>query len=223
MKLIAYVRVSTQEQARGDSAERQVAMIKAYCVVHKLELSEVIIDDGYSGSSERRPGWRRLVQLLVGGASGIIAVDLSRLHRNAGDAIRFAETHVVKRGRRLVLLAEQVDLSTAAGKLQYNIMVSAAQFHSDQTKEKTRRALDLKRSKGEKLGGVTPYGYIAEAGKLVPDVEEQRILAIIVAWHAAGMGARAIATKLTEDQVPSKTGNTWWQPKTVQKILRRLA
>lgn len=221
--MIAYARVSTTEQARGDSCERQLAIIQEHAKLHKLAIEEVIVDDGYTGANERRPGWQRLTGLLAGGAEGVVAVDLSRLHRNAGDAIRFAETYIVQRGLRLVLLAEQIDLSTAAGKLQYTIMVGAAQFHSDSTKEKVRRAMAYKRTRGEKTGGHTPYGYTAVEGVLVPDPDEQAVVQQMVAWQSSGMGYTAIAAAATRAGWRTKMGSTRWDAKTVSRILQRRA
>ena len=45
---IAYVRWSSDDQAAGNSLERQTANITAYCERNGLELTQTLIDDGLS-------------------------------------------------------------------------------------------------------------------------------------------------------------------------------
>jgi hypothetical protein len=60
----------------------------------------------------------------------------------------------------------------------------------------TKRALDAKRAKGERTGEV-PYGYSAGPdGRLVPNEGEQRVIALVRRYRAAGMPLRAIVAEL---------------------------
>jgi site-specific DNA recombinase len=57
MKVLGYVRVSTDEQAMsGVSLEAQQAKLEAYASLYDLELIEVIADAGVSAKSFDRPG-----------------------------------------------------------------------------------------------------------------------------------------------------------------------
>ena len=64
MKVIGYVRVSTEKRADfGVSLEAQEAKIRAMAVVQGADLAEVIIDAGESAKSLKRPGMARLLSL----------------------------------------------------------------------------------------------------------------------------------------------------------------
>ncbi|MGA8097514.1 MAG: recombinase family protein [Candidatus Cybelea sp.] len=67
-KTVAYVRVSTQDQAaEGVSLDAQEARIGAYCAAMGWPVSEVIRDAGESAKSLQRPG---MTQILADVASG---------------------------------------------------------------------------------------------------------------------------------------------------------
>jgi DNA invertase Pin-like site-specific DNA recombinase len=50
MKAIVYVRFSTDEQASGNSVERQTQHIESYAARNDLEIVNIMIDDGFSAS-----------------------------------------------------------------------------------------------------------------------------------------------------------------------------
>src|SRR4051812_2078687 len=87
MKVIAYARVSTEEQANdGVSLASQTAKLKAYCDLYDLDLVEVIVDAGVSAKSLDRDGLRRALEMLRNGrASGLVVCKLDRLSRSVGD------------------------------------------------------------------------------------------------------------------------------------------
>src|SRR3990167_11275825 len=88
MKMIAYVRVSTDKQAEeGMSLAAQSEQIAKYAALYDLEIIDTIIDDGYSASSLDRPGLKRAFAMLdVGIAEGVIITKLDRLTRKIGRA-----------------------------------------------------------------------------------------------------------------------------------------
>lgn len=59
MKVIGYVRLSTNEQAdQGISLDAQEARVQAYCEVQGWTCVEVVRDDGYSAKDLKRPALR---------------------------------------------------------------------------------------------------------------------------------------------------------------------
>ena len=219
--LIAYIRISDDDRGSTKSPDHQRQQITAYCAATGLTVGEWIEDVGYSGRNESRPGWQRALALLASGkAAGLVATDLSRLHRRARHALAFAEDYIVKRSLRLVLLREQVDLGTASGRFQYTVLVAANQFHADVTSDKVKAWAAAKRSRGEKTGGAVPYGYKAVGSKLVPQATEQDAVAFMLACHAQGLGASATASQLTAAGYRTRTG-LGWDPTQVRRVLAR--
>jgi hypothetical protein len=65
-----------------------------------------------------------------------------------------------------------------------------------------------KKAKGEKLGGLVPYGYrLAEDGKtLVPDMAEQALLDAIREARQRGLSQRAVVADLARQGFTSRQG-----------------
>ncbi len=67
MRAIAYIRVSTNEQAdSGLGLESQAERIRAYCTMRKLDLVELVSDPGVSGGKPlaSREGGQRLLDAI---------------------------------------------------------------------------------------------------------------------------------------------------------------
>ena len=72
---IGYLRVSTTGQAEdGVSIDQQEAQVRAYCVLKGLADPEIIVDLGMSGTTDRRPGFQRLISLCKNGVVGTVIV-----------------------------------------------------------------------------------------------------------------------------------------------------
>jgi hypothetical protein len=62
MKVVGYVRVSTEEQAtQGVSLQAQEAKLRQCCDLYGHDLAEVVIDAGQSAKSLNRPGLSRVL------------------------------------------------------------------------------------------------------------------------------------------------------------------
>jgi site-specific DNA recombinase len=98
MKVLGYVRVSTEEQAElGVSLEAQQAKLTAYAGLYDLELVEVIVDAGVSAKSFNRPGLQRALSMLrKGKAQGLLVAKLDRLTRSMRDLGALVEDELVK-------------------------------------------------------------------------------------------------------------------------------
>jgi site-specific DNA recombinase len=95
MRIIGYVRVSTNEQAEnGVSLAAQEQKIRGYCKLNDWQCLEVVRDDGYSAKDLKRPGLQRILdELPTKGRrfDGIVVAKLDRLTRSVGDLNRLTE------------------------------------------------------------------------------------------------------------------------------------
>jgi site-specific DNA recombinase len=91
MKAIAYVRVSTIEQAdEGVSVDAQQAAVRAYCTLRGLDLAEIMVDAAVSGGKvlESRHGGKRVLEAVrKRTVRAVVACKLDRLFRDAGDCL----------------------------------------------------------------------------------------------------------------------------------------
>jgi len=74
----------------------------------------------------------------------------------------------------------------------------------------------------QKVLGRPGFGYDIRRRKLIPNTREQAVIEQVLAWRQAGLSYRDIAVMLNANGEPTKRGGVW-QPKTVQKIVRRVS
>ncbi|HYW45190.1 MAG TPA: recombinase family protein [Bryobacteraceae bacterium] len=209
MKAVGYARISKQNE-RGVSLESQIAKIRAMAEVQGAELVDVIVDDGESARSLERPGMLRLLALADSSlVSAVIIAKLDRLTRSVKDLAELLE-RFSRRDVALVSVAESLDTATASGRLVMNLLISVSQWEREVIGERTRQALQFKKSLGQRIGGI-PYGFqLAPDGKhLEPTAAEQFVLTRIRLLRSQGYSLRAIAHNLNGDGYTTRKGTAW--------------
>ncbi len=217
---IGYVRVSTEQQAsEGVSLEAQRAKIEHWCKANDYELVNVYVDAGISGKSmDKRPGLLDALKSLKKGMA-LVSYSLSRLARSTKDALAIGEA-VAKKKADMVSLTEQIDTTTAAGKMMFQMLSVLAEFERNLVAERTTNALQHKKRSGQKYPGQDPYGFSSIEGRLVEVKQEAEIVAEIQAARSSGSTLQSIADNLNGRGIPTKTGKTW-APATIHLLLKR--
>lgn len=216
--VVAYLRVSTGEQAdSGLGIEAQRRVIRQYAELYKVDVVDYVVDDGYSGKDLERPGIRRVLQLLEEGkAEGIVIAKLDRLTRSTRDAGDLVEQYFAEGRLRLVSVGEQIDTTTAAGRLVLNVLTSVAQWEREAIGERTKAALKSKRERGHRAGGV-PYGFEVDpkdpAKQLLRKSKlEQAAIAAARAMRKKGMPTTKITAELNAQHPKAARGKQFYQP-----------
>ena len=152
-----YIRVSTEKQAdHGVSLEAQQEKLTAYAKLYELELVDIIVDAGASAKTLKRSGLQQALTMLPSGkADALLVTKLDFLTRSVKDLGILLERYFNRYA--LMSVADQVDTSTAAGRLVLNVLMSVAQWEREAISERTTEALSHKRARGGKLGGACPY------------------------------------------------------------------
>jgi site-specific DNA recombinase len=217
---IGYIRVSTEKQAsEGVSLEAQEAKIVSWCKANGYELVQVYVDAGISG--KRMDPRKELLAALASLKKGmaLVSYSLSRLARSTSDAIAIGN-QIAKKKADMVSLSEQIDTTTAAGNMMFQMLAVLAEFERKLTAERTKTALQHKKATGQKYTNQTPYGFEAIEGRLVEVKQEAEIVAEIQAARSSGTTLQAIANNLNGRGIPTKTGKTW-APATIHLLLKR--
>ena len=137
--LIGYARVSTDEQ---NLALQLDALKQADC--------KRVFKDVGSGSLKHRPELDACLEFLLAGDT-LVVWRLDRLGRGLKHLIEAIEDlHERQVGFRS--LTEQIDTTTAGGRLQFHIFGALAQFEREIIRERTRAGLAAARARG-RLGG----------------------------------------------------------------------
>lgn len=220
MKVIAYLRVSTEQQAdEGVSLAAQRAKAEQFAELYDHEVVCVIEDEGASGRSLNRPGLQKALGMLEAGeAEGLLIAKLDRLTRSVGDMAALVQNFFSSR-YSLLSVADQIDSSSASGRLVLNVLTSVAAWEAESCAERTSAALRYKQSQGEYIGGI-PLGYERDGLVLKPVEAEQEIVSRILSMREAGATLRSIAETLNEEEVPTKKGGRWYAS-TVSHVIKR--
>jgi putative DNA-invertase from lambdoid prophage Rac len=195
MAVYGYVRVSTDRQAdEGVSLGAQERALRGYAMMSGLELAEVFVEQGVSGSTplgERPEGAALLAALRPGDV--VLTPKLDRMFRSALDALR-----VLERLRDTRVSLHMLDLGgdvtgDGVSKLVFTILSAVAEAERDRTRERIAEVKRDQRQRGRYLGGIVPFGYARGGdGELVPVPAEQRIIAEVAGMRAAGAPLRRI-------------------------------
>lgn len=208
-KVIGYTRVSTDEQASGGvSLQVQEWKIRDYCGLYDLELVEIVSDEA-SGKSMERDGLKRvLYELSRGRAGGVVIMKLDRLTRSVRDlGVLLDKYFGGKQPYHLYSVGEQIDTTSAAGRLVLHILCSVAQWERETIGERTSAALRHMRSQKRFTGGFAPWGYtVGNDGELIPNSEEQLAIGLAQQWREKGWSLRKIGRQLMERGFRSRTG-----------------
>lgn len=152
-KVYLYSRVSTQDQ----SLAQQERTVYEWLKHHDMSVSDVVSDEGISGGvsfKDRKLGKELLPKMIAGDM--LIVSEISRLGRSMFDLSKLIHEELKPRKIRLVVVGMGLDLRcdnlTAMDELILNNFSFAAQLEKQLISERTRSALQVKRSQGVKLG-----------------------------------------------------------------------
>jgi DNA invertase Pin-like site-specific DNA recombinase len=149
LRTLTYSRVSTE---RDQSPEAQVKELQTYCSARNWAIVEEITDHGYSGGTNQRPGLKRLLELVRARKVDIIIVTkLDRIARSLKHLVALLD-EFQDLGIKFVSIHDQIDLTTASGRLMVHIIAAFGEFERALISERTVLGLAHIRSKGQKLG-----------------------------------------------------------------------
>jgi DNA invertase Pin-like site-specific DNA recombinase len=208
MRVLGYVRVSTEEQGRnGASIDAQRRAIRSECERRGWQVVEVIEDLGCSAKDLRRAGIQLALERLErGDARALVVSKLDRLSRSLLDFTGLM-ARAQKEGWALAALDCGVDTTTPAGEAMVNVLATFAQFERRLIGLRTKEAIQERRRRDPKWGRPSKVPAAVE-GRIKRERKRGRTLA-------------AIADGLNKDQVARPGGGRKWWPETVRGVLRR--
>ncbi|HEV2874709.1 MAG TPA: recombinase family protein [Thermoleophilaceae bacterium] len=246
----AYIRVSRVAGREGDSyqspdQQRDAISRWAEYQTPRVELAEEHLDEDESGGTQERPGLEAAIRrALAGETGGIVAMNISRFSRFTEGGLRDLR-RLEDAGARLVFTQEQLDTSTAYGRMVYTILLAVHEAALGQIKAGWRVAKARAISEGRQIGP-TPLGFQRARvkdgrpqGGLVPDPETAP--AVREAFRLAGTEGLSAAAEYLAEKVPTKTFTArkravaeqygvavgeqvtvpaTWNPTTVRRLLR---
>lgn len=218
--VVGYVRCSTEEQNLGPEAQREA--LARWCAANGARLVAVHEDAGVSGAMplDKRPALLAAVDAVAAHGAGVLLV--AKRDRLARDVVvaamveRLAERH----GARVLAADGAGNGVGPEAMLLRGIVDVFAQYERALIRARTKAALGVKRARGERTGGLVPYGFhlAADGVHLERNEAEQAVVALARSLRADGWTLRAIAGELAARGIVPRTGGAW-HPQTVARLV----
>lgn len=225
MKIIGYVRVSTDSQAdSGLGIEAQIDAIEKYAKKLQVKIEQIFIDEGVSGklSHEDRPKMIAAIEALNKGDIFLVA-KRDRLGRD-DFALAMIERAIVqiKKARIVSAAGEGTENDSASSILMRRMIDAFAEFERQVISERTKAALKIKKDKGERVGYI-PFGYQLnkDGANLIKEEKEQRILGKIKSLIKKGLSIRETAAVCNNQKLFNR-GNSKWNHASMHRIFKKL-
>ena len=223
MRLVAYTRVSTEEQAmEGTSLDGQLDQVREYCTSNNHEMVGEYRDAGFSGKDGDRPGLRRLLHDAGNGLfDGVVVSSMDRLARNLRLLLDL-ELQLRSMEIRLFIIKQSIDTSGYSGRMMFQVLGLIAEWEREAIIERTKGGR-LRRYKEGRWGpGNVLYGYKYDRGskKLVIDEKPAKIVRRIFDLYLSGNGMLRIAGILNEENIPPRTNRAkGWHSGAIRDVI----
>lgn len=231
MKALSYIRVSSQGQREGDGPERQREAIARYAAANGIIIEHEYADLGISGVKELadRPGLFALRKHIED--NGVRVVLVERADRMARDLLIAEVIYADLRKLGVEVIAADsgtklTDLDDdPTRKLVRQILGAIAEYAKVIDCQKMLAARHRMKANGQRSDGGRPLGIVSKRKSQDPETiaqaqRERTALTRIGELRAAGLNAPAIARRLNDEQVPTRSG-VQWSRQLIGKIIKR--
>ena len=212
-----YMRVSTEDQAsEGFSLPEQKERLEAFCKFKSYEIIDYYQDAGISAKTGNyRPEFERLKEDIKSKKiNTIVSLKLDRITRSIYDWENLI-TFLDENDAYLDCANDEINTTTANGKMISRLLMSVSQNEIERTSERTKIGLAGAIKQGH-IPHVAPLGYKHENKTLVIDYSTKDVVVRIFELYSEGYSYQKISNLFNEERVLGKDN---WRDSTIQTIL----
>ena len=213
-----YIRLSKEDVEKKNesvSVTNQREILLEYLKLHpEMELADIYIDDGFTGTDFDRPAWVRLkADIEQGLVNCVVVKDLNRFGRNYTEGGDLIDNYFARKGVRFVALNNGVDtaddnMNAATRCISIGVTNVINESYSAMTSVSIRGTLNNHRNQGKFIGAFPTYGYKKSPDdyhKLIIDDEAAGIVRLIYREFIGGKSLIGITKQLNSLGIPNPT------------------
>lgn len=226
VRVAAYCRVSTAEEAQVGSFEMQVQHFTSLIETNpQYEMVKIYTDEGISGTSkEKRKGFTEMIEdARAGKIDLILTKSISRFGRNIVDILTtLQELSSLPHPVAVNFESEGINTSDGKNKLIISILSALAELESQQKSIAIKEGIRYRMQEGlYKFAVHNTLGYYRDySGRVKIEPAEAEIVRYIYDSFLEGATMQEIADSLTKQGIHSPRGMDRWIPRTIANILR---
>ena len=219
MNVGIFIRVSTIDQAKGESPKIHEERARNFAKAKEWNVKAVYDLAGVSGKStkDHRETQRMLEDIRSGKIVALIFSQLSRLARNTQELLYYAN-QFEKHEASLISMNESIDTSTSSGRFFYTIISALSAWERENNLERMMASLETRRSLGKFTGGTASFGFKIANAQIEVNEEEAPIRALMYDLFLEHRRRSTVANILNERGYRTRK-NKPWSDVTVSRLL----
>lgn len=214
-----WIRVSTDDQAKGESPEHHEQRARMYAELKGWRVLEVYDLAGVSGKTviEHPEAQRMLQDVKSGKIQALIFSKLARLARNTKELLQLAE-FFKNHDADLVSIEMNIDTSNPAGRLLFTVIAGLTEWEREEISARVKASVKTRAKMGKSTGGIPPYGYKWVNKKLQLDLKEAPVRKKMFELFDEHKRVKVVVKKINEMGYRTRKGKPF-APTTVKRLL----
>ena len=202
-----YCRLSQDDGREGESNSitNQKAILEKYAKDHNLIPYRFYVDDGVSGTTFERNGFKEMLAgIEKGNISAIVVKDLSRFGRDHIMVGYYTEMYLPSMNVRFIAINDNVDTDDNESNEFAPFTNIFNEWYAKNASKKIQAVFKAKGESGQRLGSAIPYGYKANPDnpkEIIIDEEAAKVVKYIFELCMCGKGPGKIAKQLTAEGI----------------------